>query len=341
MRRVLRWLTHLPPPLVRAVAGGRVVVDGQELDPQTQLVNLALRGLLRRGIEDASPEQGRARMRRAVRLLDRPEVAQVLDRTLPGPAGPIPVRVYRPAGAPDVAPAIVALHGGGWVLGDLTTHDRTCRLLARGTGCVVVAVHYRRAPEDRFPAALDDAVAAWLGVVDQAEAWGIDPTRVVIEGDSAGGNLAAATCLRLRVRGGPMPVLQVLVYPATDLSCERLSARHFHTGYLLSTPTMRWFVGQYIPDADQRRDPFASPLRAPDLAGLPPAHVVVAGFDPLRDEGLAYVDALREAGVPADLAFYPGTMHGFFGLDGLLDVATEAMATACAAIRRAVQPADG
>jgi acetyl esterase len=236
------------------------------------------------------------------------------DRTIPGPAGPIRIRIYRPPGV-DNAPVVVFFHGGGWVIGDIDTHDGTSRILSRRTGAVVVSVDYRLAPENRFPAALDDCQAAVTWVAAHAGEFGGDPGRLGVAGDSAGGNLAASVALRARDAGGPAIAAQALVYPATDFSTDRPSMEENGEGYLLTADSVRWFGAQYLGDHD-RADPGASPLLN-DLAGLPPAVVATAQFDPLHDEGRAYAAALEKAEVSVQLFDFPGLVHGFLGLGAL------------------------
>jgi acetyl esterase len=245
------------------------------------------------------------------------DVSSVDDETIPGPAGPIAARVYRPRGDGPV-PVVTYFHGGGWVIGDIDTHDGTCRTLCHRTGAVVVSVDYRLAPEHRFPAALDDCEAATAWVADHATHLGGDPARLGVAGDSAGGNLAAAVTLRARDRSGPALRAQALVYPAVDFTTERPSVRSNGQGYLLTADAMRWFSTQYLGDHD-RADPMASPLLADLAAGpaLPPAVVAVAEFDPLRDEGRAYAEALADADVAVNLLEFPGLVHGFLGLGSL------------------------
>jgi acetyl esterase len=237
------------------------------------------------------------------------ELADVRDATVPGPAGPIPIRHYRPSTAPGL-PVVVYLHGGGWVLGDLDTHDATCRDLAAHSGAAVVAVHYRRAPEHRFPAALEDALAVTRHVARDAPA-------VAVAGDSAGGNLAAVVALELR--GEVALAHQALVYPVTDARVGATgSYERFAEGHFLTRRDMRFFVDAYAPGVDPA-DPRLSPLAAPDLSGLPPASVVLAEADPLHDEGLAYAERLRAAGVPVDVRVFPGQVHPFVALAGIIE----------------------
>jgi acetyl esterase len=244
------------------------------------------------------------------------EMAEVRDRAIPGPdGGDLPIRSYRPLGAEERPPVVVYLHGGGWTIGDLDTHDEPCRALAAGTGAVVVSVDYRLAPEHPFPAAVDDAYAAVCFVAENADDLGIDPDRLVVAGDSAGGNLAAVVSLMARDRSGPGIALQALIYPAVDFDFESgrwPSLEENATGYFLHLEVMRWFAGNYG-GADQLVvDPLAAPVRATDHSGLPPAHVSVAGFDPLRDEGVGYAEALTGAGVPVTLCRHEAQVHGYW-----------------------------
>jgi acetyl esterase len=254
------------------------------------------------------------------------------DRTIPGPAGPIRIRVYRPSGSGPL-PLVVFFHGGGWTIGDIDTHDGTSRILSRRTGAVVVSVDYRLAPEHRFPAALDDCQAAVTWVAAHADELGGDPGRLGVAGDSAGGNLAAEVALRSRDAGGPAIAAQALVYPATDFSTVRPSMADNGEGYLLTADSVRWFSAQYLGDHDPA-DPDASPLLN-DLTDLPPAVVAVAEFDPLHDEGRAYGAALEKAGVPVKLFDFPGLVHGFMGLGAVSPgsaAATEAVWNAFAGL---------
>ena len=315
---VARAALSLPQPLIRRVVGPPVVRDDRTLDPAVQLMLRFEQKLDSLSGGDGDAASRRAAIRRSSALaMPRARGVHAVDRTIPGPAGPIPVRVYRSTLAGAQPPALVYLHGGGWVVGDLDTHDGSCRILARETGAVVVAVHYRRAPEDVHPAALEDAQAAFGWVHDNPLDLGVRPGEVAVMGDSAGANLAAALCLLNRDSGGPMPIAQGLVYPATDLRMLTQSIVTFADGYFLTRADMHWYLDQYVPDPSVRTDPLVSPLLADDLGGLPPAHIWTAGFDPLRDEGRAYADALAVAGVPVRYRCLDDQVHGFFGM-GLL-----------------------
>ncbi len=246
------------------------------------------------------------------------EVARVEDRTIPGPGGAIPIRVYRPDGAAP-KPTIVYLHGGGWVIGGLNTHDGTCRAFANAVDAVVISVDYRLAPEHPFPAAIDDAFAALVWAQAHADELGADPSRIAVAGDSAGGNLAAVIAHLARDAGGPAVCFQLLIYPVTDHEFDSVSMNDNAEGYFLTRAAMQWFYSHYLADPDQGKDPRVSPVRAPDLSGLPPAYVVTAEFDPLRDQGVAYAAAMSDAGTPVSGRTYDGMFHGFLSMIDWID----------------------
>jgi len=278
------------------------------LDPEAAEYLEFLRQQAIPALESLSVEDARAQL---TPVPGPPEpVARVIDRTIPGPGGPIPVRCYWPNDSPAPnGPAVVFFHGGGWILGSLDSHDAFCRRLCVESAAAVIAVDYRMGPEHRFPAAVDDceAVARW--VHDHAAELDIDPSRIGVCGDSAGGNLAAVVALRLR---GTVPLAaQVLLYPITDYSFETESYRENATGYFLSQATMEWFWNHYLSQPGDGASPDASPLRAADFRGLPPAYVLTAGYDPLRDEGRAYAEALIHAGVDVQFREFSGMVHGF------------------------------
>jgi acetyl esterase len=267
---------------------------------------------------------------------DRAEdVAHVEDREIPGPAGTIPIRVYRPSDDTDL-PVLVWFHGGGWTIGSLETHDMTCRSLTNATGCTVVSVDYRLAPEHKFPAAVDDCFAATEWVAANATDLGGDPERIAVGGDSAGGNLAAVVSLLARDAGAPRLMFQLLVYPVTDHEFDRPSMHENATGYFLERESMRWFYDHYLRTERDGADWRFSPFRADDLSGLPPAFVLTAEFDPLRDQGEAYARALEEAGVPVEARRYDGVFHGFFGMRDLMEPAQEAFDDVTKALRKAL-----
>ena len=262
-------------------------------------------------------------------------VAHIEDRTVPGPAGVVPVRVYRP-GDEAALPVLLWFHGGGWTIGSLETHDNTCRSLANAVGCIVVSVDYRLAPEHKFPAAADDAFAATQWIAEYAADLGGDPKRIAVGGDSAGGNLAAVVSLQARDAGGPALAFELLVYPVTDHEFESPSMRENATGYFLELESMRWFYNQYLRDERDGADWRFSPARAADLSGLPPAFVLTAEFDPLRDQGEAYARRLEAAGVPVEARRYDGVFHGFFGMRDLMDPAQQAFDDVTKALRKAL-----
>ena len=349
--RAMRAVMAVPEPLAVRLAGpDRVEVDGRVLDRRVQFM-LALQRLLPAPLDatrlDPSAQRRQLRMVAIPAMPTRRDVYSV-DRLVPrgsADGGPVPVRVYRPYGAGTLGRepgrggrrgAVVYLHGGGWASGDLDTHHGSCQTLAAVTGCVVVAVDYRLAPEHPFPAALDDALAAWRWVHQRPGELGFDPGRVGVMGDSAGGNLAAALALVARDSGDPglpLPHAQGLVYPAVDARLATESIRTLSDGFMLTADAMRAFREAYVPDPADWERPEVSPLLAADHAGLPRALVVTAGFDPLRDDGTAYAAALRSAGVEVHERCYDGQIHGFFGM-GLLPGGMEIVTEVCEAMGR-------
>jgi acetyl esterase len=264
-------------------------------------------------------------------------VAAAADRTIPGPAGDLRVRVYTPHGEPPF-PIVVWFHGGGWVVGTLDTFDPICRALAAAVPAVVVAVDYRLAPEHRFPAAVEDCYAATLWASRNAVALGGAQQRLAVAGDSAGGNLAAVVALGARDRGGPAIAFQLLVCPVMDAAMDTASYREKADGYYLTAAGMRWYWDHYLGGADGLR-PDASPLRAAFFGGLPPALVITAEHDPLRDEGEAYAARLRAAGVPAAVSRYPGMVHAFYRWRAVTPIADACLREAAAALHAALPPA--
>src|SRR6516162_7261534 len=282
---------------------------------------------------EQTPEEARADITANAALIGAgPFVASVRDVVIPGQAGGIPARVYSPAaGAPGV---VIYYHGGGWVLGSVDDWDASVRALAVASGCDVVSVDYRLAPEHVFPAAVDDAYDALVWAAGSLA----NGRPLVVAGDSAGGNLAAVSALRARDSGGPPLALQVLVYPVTDYDTDGKSYHEYDgTEFIVNRRDMVWFWDHYVPDPAARANPYASPLRASDLSGLPPAYVVTDEHDPLRDEGFAYADRLRAARVPVERRHYATQIHGFFTFVNLIDDADKAVADAGTAIRAAVE----
>ncbi len=262
-----------------------------------------------------------------------PEVAHVESLR----AGSIPIWLYRPLGsrADERLPALVYFHGGGWTFGDLDTHDVICRELANLARSAVAAVDYRLAPEHKFPAAVEDAVAATRWVAREAEPLALDPERIAVGGDSAGGNLAAVVALVARDEGAPQLAMQVLIYPATDLAADAPSHGEFADGYVLTRDAILWSRGNYLRSPDDVADWRASPLRARDHSRLPPAYVVTCGFDPLRDEGRAYAERLQAAGVPVTYECFEGMVHGFVTMGGVIAAAHHALSRCAQGLRHA------
>jgi acetyl esterase len=309
---ITRVIGSLPPGMVRRLAGRPVEVDGQVLEAEAQLAQRLVDS--DDGSVALSVAERRAKIEHDARVFTGPrvEVADVRNLEIEGAAGLLPARLYAGQGARARSPLLVYFHGGGWTVGSLDTHDNLCRFLARDAGMRVLSVAYRLAPESRFPAAAEDALASFRGAVAEADALGADPHRIAVGGDSAGGNLAAVCCQLAAADGGTEPCFQLLIYPVAQLGGrEHRSYELFGEGYYLTTAEMDWFDSMYLSDPSEADDPRASPLRARDLSGLPPALVVVAGFDPLRDEVVEYSERLREAGVEVEMQRVPGMPHGF------------------------------
>ena len=310
------------------------------LDPESQKIIEAMVAANRPAWHTLSPEEAREAYLsvRPAAQGPRPDGITVTNRSISGPGGPLPIRIYRPEKTAEEArlPALVYAHGGGWVFGNLDSHDVLCATLAIDAGISVVAVDYRLAPEARFPGAFDDVVAALKWVAANGPSIGVDPNRLAIGGDSAGGNLAAAVAIWARDNKGPRLRLQLLAYPVTDGVERTESYKLFYEGYGLGGATMEWFFDHYLPDKNARHDWRLSPLRAASLANLPPALVVTAGYDPLRDEGRAYAWRLQKEGTVADLVEFGGMMHGFLSSPMLLHGARRGAALCAAALREAL-----
>ncbi len=328
----LRAIPRIPNGLKRLLLGGRsVTVDGNTLDTTLQLM-LAAERISGTGKLVASDDVAVARSQ--LRILSRQLKVDIdvstTDLSIPGPAAPLSARHYR--AADSGSPLLVYFHGGGWVLGDIETHDGLCRLICRDAGIHVLSVDYRRPPEHKAPAAIDDAFAAYRWALDHGAELGADPDRVAVGGDSAGGNLAALVCHRARNEGVRSPALQMLLYPITNLCGDTRSRTLFAEGYWLTKQNMDWFTDHYLAGSGlEAGDPRLSPLLADDLSGLPPALVLTAGFDPLRDEGNAYAEAMRAAGVTVDLREFGSLIHSFapfFPLGGGSATATTEMISA-------------
>lgn len=306
------------------------------VDPQCQAI---LDGAAQRGsVFDArTPEEARRTYDAGTPVFApaTPPLKSVADIAVPGPAGAVPVRVYTPKGHDGRLPVLVYFHGGGWIFGNLESHDALCRLIAHEAACLVASVDYRLAPEHRFPAGVEDCFAVTRWIAQHAGDFGGDGARLAVAGDSAGGNLAAVVAQLARDGGGPKLAFQWLIYPAVDFAADNASLRDNADGYLLTKRAIDWTTAQYLNGASDAHDPRASPLKAKSLKGLPPALVQTAEFDPLRDEGKAYADRLRAEGVPAAYTCYDGMIHGFLRMGALVDRAFDGVREGAAALRKA------
>lgn len=308
---MLRAVYSLPPSALRCLAGSLTVTNGQQLAPEAQLLirlSAATGSDLVRG-----PQTSRAQMRRSTAIVAGRRVEPVLSAglSIPGPDAELDARLYTPDGLAPGSALLIFYHGGGWVLGDLDTHDNLCRFLALHAGVRVLSVDYRLAPEHPFPAAVEDARAACSHAREHAGELDVDPTRIALGGDSAGATLAVVTALDAAERNVPVPVFLLLFYPASDATTRRRSRDLFGSGFLLTSEQMTWFADQYVPDVAGRAEPRVSPLLADNLACLPATYLATAGFDPLRDEGLALGQALAEAGVAVVRRHHSDLFHGF------------------------------
>jgi len=289
------------------------------------------------GVETLTPEAARDRSRiflEARKRMGLEPVHQVRDLKAPGPAGDIAIRLYTPDIATP-APALIYFHGGGWVLGDIESHDSVCRALANLVPCIVASVDYRLAPEAKFPAAVEDSYAATEWIAEHASELGIDPSRIAVGGDSAGGNLSAVVSIMARDRKGPKLAYQLLIYPATDMRMIAPSIDENAAGPILTKASMVWFLDHYLRDESDKVHPLASPLLVSDLSALPPAFILSAECDPIRDEGEDYGRRLEQAGGSVEVKRYPGMPHGFFSFGAALEAARQANADAASHLRKA------
>jgi len=300
----------------RLLEGRRITLDGRTMDPKAQIVGEFVKSIRQPGVFPPLPEL-RQQLRTMVQLMDAPAPAlpRIEAIRIPGPTGEIPARLYGPAPAGHAPlPAVAYFHGGGWVQGDLETHHGLCARLALWSGALVVAVDYRLAPEHKFPAGLDDCLAAYGWLRRQGAALGIDTARVAVAGDSAGGNLSAVVSQQAASRGLPVPTCQVLIYPALDFAYDTPSHRSLADAAVIPRDRIDWYTGQYLNGDAEKSDPRASPLRAADLRGQPLACIVAGGFDPLRDEAARYAERLRAAGVAVRYKEWTGQIHAFVSL---------------------------
>ena len=310
------------------------------LDPQVKKILEETESLGLPAYQDLSPQEARKQFLDLAPPVDPLlSVKRVEDRSIPGPDGEIPIRLYYPAGQAPFA-TLVYFHGGGWVIGDLDTHHGFCHALAKTSGCLVVAVDYRLAPEHRYPAAVEDAYAATQWIAENSELIQADPDRFAVCGDSAGGHLAAVVSLMARDRKGPRIDLQILIYPITDCSFDTPSYEENREGYMLTRDLMKWFWNHFINDESEADDPYASPLRAKNFSNLPPALILTAEYDPLRDEGEEYGNKLQEAGVNVTLSRYPGMIHAFIRMFAVLDKANDALDQVAGTLREILKIAD-
>ncbi len=320
------------------MAGARESAAEPAIDPEAAsylkwLGSLRLPSLAEQGAAEAR----RSNRMRAPMLAGEPEpIERIEDIDVPGPGGPIACRIYA-ASSGGPLPALLYLHGGGWVVGDIDSHDSVCRGLARRAGCLVLSVDYRLAPEHRFPAALEDAWAAMSWLHDNAAGIGADPGRLAVGGDSSGGNLAAVLARWSRDRGGPRPAAQVLIYPVIDIDLDTPSYRTVGTGYGLTRESMRWYWEQYLSDPRDGASPDASPLRATDLSNLAPALVITCELDPLMSEGTAYAAVLGSAGVPVEHIHEPDMIHGYIRMAGVISRARKSWDDCARFLRRELQ----
>jgi acetyl esterase len=337
--RLVKTICGLPPRLVRRLFGPPPSLDGQVLASDMHaLISLARLAGTKSYVNGLPPAKARIENRRgalAVSALPPIPMAKVEALEIPSEPAPIPARLYVPGGLPGGTPAplLVYFHGGGWVIGDLDTHDGLCRFLAAAAGTTVLSIDYRLAPEHPFPAAVEDSWTAFSWALENAAALGVDPARIAVGGDSAGGNLAAVVSLLARGAGGAMPAMQLLIYPVTDAAATLPSRKLFAEGFLLTKEDSDLFEVHYLPPGSDAHDPRVSILEIEDLSGLPPAYVATAGFDPLRDEGEAYALRMRAAGVQVALRRHPGLIHGFANDTAISRTARGAMLEAAGALR--------
>ena len=311
-------------------------MDRRELHPQVMALLKQAEAMRAPPVETLTPHQVReAKNPLFFKLGPSPEeVAEVRDVTIPSDDYEIPLRIYIPAGE-GAFPLFVYFHGGGWLIGNLDTHDSVCRILTNRSGCVVVSVGYRLAPEHKFPVAVEDAYAATQWVSENAARLHGDAGRLAVGGDSSGGNLATVTCLLAKMRKGPRITFQVLIYPVTNLaSMDNESYRRHGEGYILTQASMQYYRDHYLATPDDAKHPTASPLLAEDLTGLPPAFILAAKYDVLFDEIVAYAERLKKAGVDVDLKTYTDMIHGFFCWGGVIDRAAEAIGDVAEALRK-------
>lgn len=335
-RAVVTALGKAPTGLQRLIGGRAPTADGVPIEPEVGAALRLLALVPGSSFEDLPLDRARAQIDAEAAVFGGAPIpmAEVRDLQIPASGMPLPARLYR-ADPRDRDRLLVYFHGGGWVVGSLTSADTACRFLARNAGVSVLSVDYRLAPEHPFPAAPDDALAAFRFAVEQAGPWGHDPSRIAVGGDSAGGNLAAVLCQDLRTAHEVRPAFQLLFFPVTDLSTKHPSYQHFAEGFFLTEKQMDWYRGHYL-GSHPATDPRVSPLLAEDLTGLPPAYVAVSGFDVLRDEGEAYARRLSAAGITVGLRRHDRLIHAFVNSTGVGHSSREAFLEACGALRAGI-----
>lgn len=329
-----QFVYALPAAARRLIAGRPIRIDGQELALDAQLL-LRLQQLTGTRLGNGDVSTARRQLTSSAQLVHGKPVQPVhtTEVAIPGEAGDLAATLYTPEGLAEGSGLLVYFHGGGWVVGTRASHDNTTRFLAKHAQVRVLSVEYRLAPENPFPAAAEDALAAFDYAREKADELGADPDRIAVGGDSAGGNLAAVVAQQASQRGGPVPAFQLLLYPAVDGTRRRRSRELFGDGFFLTDDDLTWYLDHYAPAGVDRSDPRLSPLTTEDLTGLPPAYIATAGFDPLRDEGEAYADRLREAGVSVALSRQPDLIHGYVNFIGVGRRFREALAEAAGALR--------
>jgi acetyl esterase len=332
---LVRALAGLPHGLLRSMLGRPVVIDGQELHVEAQLGLKLLQLGGSPALETLSVPEARAQVVADARAFEGPKrkISRVEEVSVNGASGSLGARLYVPGDVRRDHGLLVYFHGGGFVVCDLETHDNTCRFLAQHAGAAVLSVDYRRAPESPFPAAIEDALAAFRFAQDNATEFGADPARVAVGGDSAGGNLAAGVACLAADNGGRAPAFQLLFYPWLDLSRKRVSYDLFGDGFYLTEAELDWYRGHYVTGPADVLDPRCSPLLISDLAGVAPAYIATAGFDPLRNEGEEYAARLRSAGVPVALRRHRGLIHAFVNAIGIGNIGRDALLEAAGALR--------
>jgi acetyl esterase len=319
-------------------AGRRIRRDGNTLDAKAQMICDIVALVRTTPVSELTPAESRSQLATFAKLLGGgpTPVGKTEDLTIPGPAGDIAARLYRPMNAAEGSlPVLVFYHGGGWIQGDIDVHDEPCRLVANASGGLVISIDYRLAPEHKFPAGVDDCLAAFRWVRDHADEIGADAGRIAVGGDSAGGNLSVVVCQQIAASGESGPMFQLLIYPATDSRMETKSFELFGDGFFLTRERIDWYLGLYLNDESDKSDPRLAPVFTEDISNQPPALVITAGFDPLRDEGRQYHERLVAAGVKSQYVQYDGMIHAFINMAGTLPQGADALKRSGQALKAA------